>query len=470
MESQPSSKSSENSGGTAIPKGGKRSLTKAQKRKRLRQNLLLFLVSTCVALFVGELILRWVIFHGGDNFKNFQNPGGYYYEWDADYWLMQHRIDSANQHPQVTHPFLGWSENIHPESFMHHEARNLNNRRPVLLYGDSFSECIDSVQCFEDILNADSVFNQGNYLLNHGVGGYGVCQASLLCRKTAPHYQKPLVVFGLLTTDLDRTILPVRSGQKPYYDIENGKLKLKGLPVESSATQYFEQHPPGTTSYLLRRYLRSRINLVPYRIKTWYDGKDKAIEQIQAVNTLLIKALAAELRAKEIDFVFLVFHFEDDMISPKGEDRWRDEFLKRTLAEDKIPYIWSNGIIREHRKQHPENTHDAYIVPGNGHPTSLYNRLIAEEIKRIALERPRAADFVADTVNEELYAVRIRHREAGIRKDSTYMAAIAAKALTNGVSLDRQTHLDAIYLVNMELAKEHPFKPDGVFDGKWVGQ
>ncbi|MBL0020790.1 MAG: hypothetical protein IPP17_31250 [Bacteroidetes bacterium] len=54
----------------------------------------------------------------------------------------------------------------------------------------------------------------------------------LLCRKTAP-YQKPLVVFGLLTTDLDRTILPARSGQKPYYDIENGKLTLKGLPVES---------------------------------------------------------------------------------------------------------------------------------------------------------------------------------------------------------------------------------------------
>jgi hypothetical protein len=442
-------------------------LTKAQKRKRLKQNLILLSVSTCIALIVGELTLRWIVFNGGENFKNLRNPSDYFYEWDANYWLLQHRIDSANQHPRVTHPYLGWSEDIDPVTYYHHDSKNIEKRRPVLLYGDSFSACIDSVQCFEDILNADTVFSKENYLINYGVGGYGVCQASLLCRKTAPHYQKPLVVFGLLTTDLDRTILPVRSGQKPYYDIDQEQLVLKGYPIDSNSNHFFDTHSISTTSLLLRRYMRSKLNIVPYRIKTWWDEKEKSIAHIQAVNGLLIKALANELRAKEIDFVFLVFHFEDDMMSPKSEDNWRDQFLKRTLAEAKIPYIWSKGIVREHRKLHPENIHDTYIVPGNGHPTTLYNRLISEEIKRIALEQARPDDFLPDTLNEELYAVRIRQREAAIRKNASLLELATAKAKENGVSLDRQIFLEAAYLMNLELYTERPFQPDGVFEGKW---
>lgn len=186
-----------------------------------------------------------------------------------------------------------------------------------------------------------------------------------------------------------------------------------------------------------------------------------------AVNKLLIEHLVAELRLLKIDFVFLVFHFEEDMMEPTTDDNWRDQFLKKTLADNQIPYIWSKDIIRAHRLAHPENKHQAYILTGNGHPSTLYNQLISDEIKRIALAQPRPAGFAPDTLNDEFYATRVWQRMRGIHRDGTYMEKLAIKAKDNGIPLDSQIYLDATYLMNMELPAENPFKPDGVFEGKW---
>jgi hypothetical protein len=402
-----------------------------------------------------------------ESFKNLKNPGHFTYEWDVDYWKLYYELGGDNKPPKVPHKTLGWVGNFNRESYFHVDGEKVGRRRPVLLYGDSFSACVDEVDCFEDILNKDTAFTKDNYLLNYGVGGYGVCQASLLCRKTAPHYQKPLVVFGLLTTDLERTILPVRTGQKPYYDLEDEQLVLKGLPIDSVPTHYFEENPASTRSYLFSLFLHSKLNFLPYRVSTWFTEKEKSIEKIQKVNGLLIKHLAAELRAKDIDFVFLIFHFEDDMMSPKSEDNWRDQFLKKTMADNQLPYIWSKAIIREHRKAHPDNKHETYIIPGNGHPTTLYNQLISDEIKRIALENPRPLDYQPDTTNQELYATRVLLRAKAILRDSVGLQFVREKAIKNNRPLETQLFMESTYLMNIELDKEKPFAPDGVFEGKW---
>jgi hypothetical protein len=335
------------------------------------------------------------------------------------------------------------------------------------LYGDSFSACVDEVECFEDILNADTSFAKANYLLNYGIGGYGVCQSSLLCRKTAPHYQRPLVVFGMLTSDVERTILPVRNGQKPYYALEDSQLVLKGLPIDSVPSHYFETHPVGTTSYLLRRFLKSDLNFLPYRFTTWYDEKEKSIANIQAVNAALIAHLAQELRSQSLDFVFLIFHYEDDMMSPHSEDNWHDQFLRKTLADNAIPYIWSKDIIRAHRIAHPQNHHEDYIIPGNGHPTTLYNQLIAAEIQKVAARYDAALAMRPDSTNDEWYEARAARRIALLRQDSASMSAVAAKAVANGRTLEAQIWLEGHFLMNLELANEASFKADGVFEGRW---
>jgi hypothetical protein len=428
------------------------------KRKRWRNRLLLLTFSLLFALLVGELFLRWVIFHGGEGFKQLRDPGNYFHAWDEGYWKLHYRVDTHSKPPQNPHPYLGWTQKMNPTMYYHSEGYQLKKRRPVLLYGDSFSACIDSVQCFEDILNADSTFARDNFLLNYGTGGYGVCQASLLCRKTAPHFDKPLVVFGMLTSDIERTILPMRVGQKPYYTIENGALTLKGLPIDSSAAHFYEQHPLGTTSYLLRFFNHNLLG---------FDGRERSIAHIKAVNGLLIQHLVKELRALDIDFIFLIFHFEEDMMGPEDEDNWHDPFLKQTMADNQIPHIWSKDIIRAHRLAHPENRHGDYLIPGEGHPSSLYNRLIADEIKRVALRQPRPADFIPDSLNEQYYESRITRWERKIRANPASMERMALKAAQSGLSLDEQVHGDAVYLMGQELEREKPFPPDGVFEGKW---
>ncbi len=413
------------------------------------------------------MVLRWVVFGNFDGFQKLKNPGSYYYEWDEDYWKLNLVLDTTSRPPRNPHPTLGWVQKVNRETYYHEEGKFVGRRRPVLLYGDSFSMCIDSVDCFEEILNVDAAFSRHNYLLNYGVGGYGVCQASLLCRKTAPHYEKPLVIFGMLTSDLDRTILPMRTGQKPYYDLVDDSLTLKGYPIDSSASHYFAEHPRSTTSLLFRLFLKSKLNFLPYRVSSWFDGREQTKARIMAVNRLLIEHLVAELRTMQIDFVFLIFHYEDDMMAPDSEDNWRDQFLKKTMADNQIPYIWSKGIIRAHRLAHPENTHETYIVSGNGHPTTLYNQLISDEIKYIALTQPRPSSFVADTLDDELYAVRIARNMRALYRDSSAIARLTQKAADNDIALDRQVYLDATYLMNLELTQESPFEPDGVFEGKW---
>lgn len=426
---------------------------KKSKRKNRRQNLLMMLISTGFALFLGELVLRWMLFNGGDGFQNLRQPE-YYADISEDaYWKLYHEFGGEYQPPEHPHPLLGWVGYFDEDTYLHRDFKHLGKRRPVLLYGDSFAMCVDSVQCFEDILNADSAFTRDNYLLNYGVGGYGVGQAALLCKATAPKYDRPLVIFSMLTTDIDRTILSVRTGQKPYFDLENGELKLKGLPINPDPEAFFEENGPGITSYLYRRFTFSDLNVLPYRIRKRMTRKDYYIQKKQEVNEALLRQVTLELRGAEMDFVFMVFHFEDDMMSPKSEDNWRDQFFKRVIVTDnQVPLIWTKGIIRDHRKAHPENNHDAYIIPGNGHPTTLYNRLISEEIKRYAqAEFPPAQE--TDSLNMNYFQSRVADVERQIRSNEEWHQTIVKKAEAEGRELEWQIHLDAVFLVNEEMRK-----------------
>ncbi len=432
------------------------------KRKRRLQNLILLLFSTAITLVVAEYAYRWVLFSGGENFKGMRAPAYFCSDSEDDYWKLYYEFGGDFKPPKSPHPLLGWVGEFDRQTYLHYETVKVGSRRPVLLYGDSFSACVKESQCFQDLLNVDSTFNKNNYLLNYGVGGYGVDQAAMLCSKTAPHFERPLVVFGMLTTDMDRTILSVRTGQKPYLDEEGGKLKLKGLPIDLDPAHYFEENGVGINSYLYRRFLHSDMNFLPYRITSSLNKKYDWIEKKKRVNALLVKKITAELKANDIDFVFLIFHFEDDMMSPNSEKNWRDQHLREIMAENDAPYIWSKDIIRAHREAHPENKHDAYIIPGNGHPTSLYNQLISNRIKEIANEypiRPKRSQYSPLLLEHLIAAAKDR-----IRNDEAWLIRTQEKADKNGLSLDSQLHKDAYFIVN-ETLKEAPFPTEALKTG-----
>lgn len=267
---------------------------------------------------------------------------------------------------------------------MHNDIGHLRGRRPVPLYGDSFAACRPaSSLCFQDILDSDAEFSEDHYLLNYGAGNYGVDQIFLLFQNSIDLYEDPFVVMSFMILDLDRSILQIRGGQKPYFRIEEGMLKLKGVPINPNPEEYFTDNPPQIKSYIYRRMLYGYLS---GEVIEYLRPETNRVDEKKAINEKIILEMIKELRNRDIDFVFLVFHPHWPGVNTlNSESDWRDAFVKQSFEENDVSYIWSKELFRQDSKDKDFSFAD-YIIVGNGHPTSHFNQLIAEEIKGYVLE------------------------------------------------------------------------------------
>ncbi len=136
--------------------------------------------------------------------------------------------------------------------------------RPILFYGNSFvggaTPAADRLpQVLDRLLPSNSV-------LNYGVGGYGVGQIHLRLMNTVGQFDHPIGIVGILTADLDRTILGFRSGQKPVYRLHGDSLALENLPILPNTLTYIEEHPPAVKGYLGRFLLFRARGILPQRM------------------------------------------------------------------------------------------------------------------------------------------------------------------------------------------------------------
>lgn len=185
-------------------------------------NIALLAASIVITLILAEYIFRFILFSKIKMFESLRVPSYYVPHINCkdedfhtvDYWKLNYlfKKDFNIEHP---HPILGWTGKFSKKTLEHYNQDKLNDKRPVLLFGDSFAMCIDSVECFEEILNRDTTFSSGHYLLNYGVGGYGIDQIYLLFNATVDSFNNPFVIFSFFTTDMDRSMLYVRDAQKP---------------------------------------------------------------------------------------------------------------------------------------------------------------------------------------------------------------------------------------------------------------
>lgn len=347
--------------------------------------LALFLSSLLISFTLAEIGYRIILFKSGPEFNKLRKPNYFadYFSED-DYWKLYYQFDGQHKPPQQPHPELGWVGDFSRDSYKHNQIEHIGKRRPVLLYGDSFANCIKEVYCFEDLLNSDQTFSKEHYLLNYGVGGYGVGQIFLLFQKSIHNYDNPFVVISFMTFDLDRSILSVRTGQKPYYLIKDNELELNGTPINPIPDDFFTANPPQIKSYLYRKIVYSRH--IPKQIAPFLKRTNDYISKKKQVNEKIILEIVKELKTNNIDYVFLVFHPHWYGVSTLNDEaNWRDSFLKRVFHENNIPYIWSKDIFQQDSKDRPFS-YDDYIIPGNGHPTTYFNKLISDEIKKYTLE------------------------------------------------------------------------------------
>lgn len=358
------------------------------------RKIALTLVVAALTLLGAELAFRALLSSDLEIAAPLRDPELYADSYSEDlYWKLYYRWDGRHRPPERPHPVLGWVGDFDRESYRHDDAGSLEGRRPVLLYGDSFARCVQREPCFQDILNADPAFARDRYLLNYGVGGYGLDQIFLLLRNSVGLYEDPFVVVSLLTFDLDRAALSVRTGQKPRFRTAGEGLELEPTPIYPQAEDFFAEHPPAVGSYLWRKLIHS--DLLPPSL-SWRLRGEAAHRRLKTeLGRRLFAAIGDELGRRGLEFVFVVFHTQyPDPGEPPEPPGWRNRLLRSLVEESGVPYVWSAEVLAEDIRAHGLDR-EAYIDPGHRHPTARYNRLIAAEIERLSRRAPRRAPRAA---------------------------------------------------------------------------
>jgi hypothetical protein len=352
--------------------------------RRLVINLLgITLPALILTAVTSETIFRILLFSQVGFMEKFRKPELYFdYDSESNYWKLYYLFDGKLKPPANPHPLLGWGGFFDRETYLHTEASNIKGRKPVLLYGDSFAGCMTTPEeCFQGILNADDEFAARCYFLNYGVGNYGVDQIFLLLKNSLDHFQNPFVIVSILTQDIDRSALSVRIGQKPYFALIDGELVLQGVPINPDPRAFFAENPPSIPSYLFRLWVQG--NGSPQRIRRNFKNVDDIINEKIKINKQLLLNIIHELQKRNLRHLFIIFHLDQAVLHRDLVD-WQNDLLEKVLRDNHEPYISSKEIIRQHIQQH-HGTVDDYYIKGDGHPSALQNKVIADVMKKVVL-------------------------------------------------------------------------------------
>lgn len=347
-----------------------------RRRRRVAWRLLIvvpmFLLGT-------EFSIRALLF--GDLLQNttlsarLRDPSKWANQLDDElYWKLQYlwsppqRRRARANHPD---PELGWrSRDVLPVTYAHREEGRIGNRRPVLLFGDSFAQgVLDPEDSFQALFEESDA--AGEYtLLNYGVGGYGFGQICLMVEKAVDRFldRKPVVIVSLLLDgDLDRSLFGFRCWPKPAFRVEDGRLQIVPPPCLDAET-YLERYPPRAFSWLWRYLEHGR--LLPGSWRSRIRREARSIRNKRRVNRALMGRVWAFLQERNVQACVLVF-VGRGTIRPGGGG-WREPFLLSCFRDLRIPYVIDRPDLREYARERQVAPRDLFILrgPGNGH----YNR------------------------------------------------------------------------------------------------
>jgi hypothetical protein len=324
---------------------------------------------------LGELLLRAGITVG---IARLRHPGLYADPYaDDDYWKLHHRWQfKDNLQPAGTvHPRLGWAPRTtkrNPLGIIAEPGYEVDFERPgVLFFGDSFVAGRGPIP--ERIpQQLDSMLPVKVY--NYGVAGYGVDQIFLRFQETHPLFEQPTILFGILTTDVDRCLLSLRTGQKPRFVLRDGELDLRGLPIDLDPARYLASHPPRLRSYFAALVLR--------QARLWSGGGDgreipyRRMEK-QELNRRILDGVVAEAGRRNLVLYFVLF-YDPGEIRMEG---WREIFLREEMERLELPYLDTKPLILRVARESSRPVADFYRTT-DAHPSAFGNRIVAEALER----------------------------------------------------------------------------------------
>ncbi len=118
--------------------------------------------------------------------------------------------------------------------------------------------------------------------------------------------------------------------------------------------------------------------------------------------------------------------------------------MKNFLEKHNIPYIWTIDLI-EQDTLYDKYDIPKYIIPGDGHPTTYFNTLIANEIKRAVIED--------NYEHIKIFNNTVEYYSYQIRKSEEWLNLVRKKAEERNISLEEMIKIDAKYLVKINSKK-----------------
>jgi hypothetical protein len=268
--------------------------------------------------------------------------------------------------PQNVDPVLGWAPVKTPENPLGVIAdapyTPLFDSTAVLFYGDSFVAGKTPIP--ERIPQQLGLLLPDRTVYNFGVGNYGVDQIYLRFRETHRAFDHPTIVIGILTRDMERCLLAIRGAPKPYFEIVDGALELRGVPVPASTKEWLRAHPPHISSYFLS-FLMARLELD--------DPRRRSAEE--RINGMIIEAIVREAGGTDRELLFVIFYGEQEL---HGAGR-RERFLREQFARRQVPFVDTKEVLLEAARRESVSP-AAFYRQGEGHPNARGNRVMAEAI------------------------------------------------------------------------------------------
>lgn len=271
-----------------------------------------------------------------------RDPALYSPRWsDARHALAWRFADPAERREIPRSPRLGWTHTRFNAATLAHEQEELvGERRPVLLFGDSFAACVTARRdCWGGLVERSDL-GQRYRLLNYGVPAYGLDQTYLLMQDVLPRWEErdPVVVVSLLVdADLDRAGLGFFQWPKPALNLDGEGALALGADVPASEEAWVEEHGLGVKSFAWS-LVSGALGL---RSAEEAPGHAARVERLTPA---LLEGICAELEGRGLDYVVLVFHGMKHLREPGYQARW-EPLLLEELERLGMPYELSKGDL-----------------------------------------------------------------------------------------------------------------------------
>ena len=202
-------------------------------------------------------------------------------------------------------------------------------------------------------------------VMNYAVGGYGLGQIVLAVERSLPLLEAPDTFVGVLTSDLDRTVLEVRSGPKPVFGVERGVLVVRRDHLVQGPEEFFRSRSPNIISFVF-----ARTSLTFRRQVATSRGTELTCkaEEKSEIARLLVGRLADVCQGHGCQVV--LFQRQEELELEPG---WREIALRDACALADLPVIDTREAFLTLATENRYQT--------DRHPSAEANRQIALQLK-----------------------------------------------------------------------------------------